>query len=65
MYPTSGHSVSLAAEYAGLGGDFKYWKYTIDDAIYRKIGRNQILAFHTAYGHSTSDLTEFNKFRMG
>lgn len=65
MYPTSGHSVSLAAEYAGLGGDFKYWKYTIDDAMYRKIGRNQILAFHTAYGHSTSDLTEFNKFRMG
>ena len=65
LYPTSGHSVSLAAEYAGLGGDFKFWKYTIDDAIYRKVGRNQILAFHTAYGHSTSDLTEFNKFRMG
>lgn len=65
LYPTSGHNVSMAAEYAGLGGDFKYWKYTIDDGIYRKVGRNQILAFHTVYGHSTSDLTEFNKFRMG
>ncbi|WP_296732003.1 BamA/TamA family outer membrane protein [Anaerovibrio sp.] len=65
MYPTSGHSVALGVEWAGLGGDFKYWKYTIDDAVYRKVGRNQILAFHTSYGHSTSDLTEFAKFRLG
>ena len=65
LYPTTGHNVSLGVEYAGLGGDFKFWRYTIDDAIYRKVGRNQILAFHTSYGHATSNLTQFNKFRLG
>ena len=65
MYPTEGHNVQLAAEFAGLGGDFKYQKYTIDDSVYRKVGRNQIVALRNAYGHSTSDLSYFNKFRIG
>ena len=65
MYPTEGHHVSLAAEFAGLGGDFKFRKYTIDDSVYRKVGRNQIVALRNAYGHSTSDLSYFNKFRIG
>lgn len=65
MYPTDGHHVRLAAEFAGLGGDFKFQKYTIDDSIYRKVGRNQIVALRNAYGHSTSDLSYFNKFRIG
>ena len=65
MYPTNGHHVRLAAEFAGLGGDFKFQKYTIDDSIYRKVGRNQIVALRNAYGHSTSDLSYFNKFRIG
>ncbi|ORU00957.1 Outer membrane protein/protective antigen OMA87 [Anaerovibrio sp. JC8] len=65
MYPTDGHNVILAAEFAGLGGDFKYQKYTIDDSVYRKVGRNQIVALRNCYGHSTSDLSYFNKFRIG
>ncbi|WP_276838012.1 BamA/TamA family outer membrane protein [Anaerovibrio lipolyticus] len=65
MYPTDGHHVRLAAEFAGLGGDFKFQKYTIDDSVYRKVGRNQIVALRNAYGHSTSDLSYFNKFRIG
>lgn len=65
MYPTGGHRVSLGFEWAGWGGDFSYQKYTIDDGIYRKIGRNQILCFHTSYGHASKNLSEFSKFRIG
>ncbi|WP_297963666.1 outer membrane protein assembly factor [uncultured Anaerovibrio sp.] len=65
LYPTNGHNVRLAVEYAGLGGKFKYQKYTIDDSIYKKVGRNQIVALRNAYGHATSELSYFNKFRIG
>lgn len=65
MYPTEGHNVRLAAEFAGLGGDFKYQKYTIDDSFYRKVGRNQIVAVRNSYGHSGNNLSEFNAFRIG
>ena len=65
MYPTGGHFVRLAAEFAGFGGDFEYQKYTIDDSAYWKVGRNQIVAFRNSYGHSGSNLGEFNAFRIG
>lgn len=65
MYPTGGHNVRLAVEFAGLGGDFNYQKYTIDDSVYWKIGRNQIVALRNSYGHSNNELSYFNKFRIG
>ncbi|WP_027397661.1 BamA/OMP85 family outer membrane protein [Anaerovibrio lipolyticus] len=65
MYPTGGHYVQLAVEFAGLGGDFNYQKYTIDDSAYWKVGRNQIVAFRNCYGHSGSELSYFNTFNIG
>ncbi|WP_027406007.1 outer membrane protein assembly factor [Anaerovibrio sp. RM50] len=65
MYPTEGHYVQLAAEFAGFGGDFNYQKYTIDDSFYRKVGRNQIVAVRNSYGHSGKNLSYFNMFRIG
>lgn len=63
--PTSGARVSLSAEVAGFGGDFKFQKYTIDDTVYKKIGRNQVLALRLGYGHSTSALPESAQYRIG
>jgi len=65
MYPTGGHYVQLAVEFAGMGGDFNYQKYTIDDSAYWKVGRNQIVALRNSYGHSNDELSYFNKFRIG
>ncbi len=63
--PTSGARVSLSAEVAGFGGDFKFQKYTFDDTVYRKIGRNQVLALRLGYGHATSSLPESAQYRIG
>ena len=65
IYPTEGYKSTLGYEYAGLGGDFSYHKFTIDGSTFRKVGRNQILVFHGSYGHSTDDLPTVSKFMLG
>lgn len=65
IYPTEGYKSTLGYEYAGLGGDFSYHKFTIDGSTFRKVGRNQILVFHGSYGHSTEDLPTVSKFMLG
>lgn len=65
IYPTEGYKSTLGYEYAGLGGDFSYHKFTIDGSTFRKVGRNQILVFHGSYGHATEDLPTVSKFMLG
>lgn len=65
IYPTEGYKSTLGYEYAGLGGDFSYHKFTVDGSTFRKVGRNQILVFHGSYGHSTDDLPTVSKFMLG
>ncbi|MDD3114396.1 MAG: BamA/TamA family outer membrane protein [Anaerovibrio sp.] len=65
IYPTSGYKSTLGYEYAGLGGDFRYHKFTVDGSVFRKVGRNQVLVFHGSYGHATSDLPSVSKFMLG
>ena len=65
IYPTEGYKSVLGYEYAGLGGDFKYHKFTIDGSTFRSVGRNQVLVFHGSYGHATSNLPTVSKFMLG
>ena len=34
IYPTEGYKSTLGYEYAGLGGDFSYHKFTIDGSTF-------------------------------
>lgn len=63
--PTEGGRVSLAAEYGGLGGDFDFTKFTIEDQRYFKAGRAQVYATRMQYGYGSGDLTEFNEYKVG
>ena len=63
--PTSGGRVSLSGEFAGLGGDFSFQKYTIEDNRYIKVGRSQVLALRGQYGIGTGNISEFNQYRVG
>ena len=65
IYPTEGYKSTLGYEYAGMGGDFTYHKFTIDGSVFRKVGRNQVLVFHGSYGHSTDNLPTVSKFMLG
>ncbi len=65
IYPTDGYKSVLGYEYSGLGGDFKYHKFTVDGSTFRKVGRNQVLVFHGSYGHATSTLPTIAKFMLG
>lgn len=64
-YPSSGGRVSLEAEVAGIGGDFNYQKYTIEDRRFFKAGKSQVWAFRGQYGFGTGDIPETNEYRIG
>lgn len=64
-YPTSGGRVSLELEAAGLGGDFSYQKYTIEDSRFFKAGKSQVWAFRAQYGYGTGNIPETNEYRIG
>lgn len=65
IYPTKGHRAVLGYEYTGLGGDFRYQKFTIEDSKFWPVGRNQVLVAHGSYGHATSQLPESAQFMLG
>ena len=61
----TGGRVSISGEFAGLGGDFDFQKYTIDDQRYFKLGHAQVLALRGQYGVGFGSISEFNQYRMG
>ena len=65
MYPTSGHRANWSIEYAGLGGKFKYQKYSISESRFYKVGTNNVVALRLEYGHSPQHLSESAQFRVG
>ncbi len=64
-YPTSGGRISLQTEIAGLGGDFSYQKYTIEDQRYKKVGHAQVLAVRAQYGHGNGNIPESAQYKIG
>lgn len=63
--PTEGGRVELTGEVAGLGGDFDYQKFSIEDQRYFKVGHAQVLALRGQVGAGHGDMSYFNKFRIG
>lgn len=63
--PTTGGRISLATEFAGLGGDFDFQKYTIEDQRYKKVGHAQVLAMRAQYGFGHGTISEFNQYKVG
>ena len=63
--PTTGGRVSLTGEFAGLGGDFDYQKFDIEDQRYFKVGHAQVIALRGQLGGSHGHISEYSRFRIG
>ncbi len=63
--PMTGSRVNLSAELAGLGGDFTFQKYTLNDQHYFKVGHAQVVAVRAQYGIGNGEISEFNQYRIG
>lgn len=63
--PTEGNRVNLTTEFAGLGGDFDYQKYTIENNHYIKVGHAQVLAMRAQYGHGDGNMPESAQYQLG
>lgn len=65
FYPTEGIRTSLSLEYAGLGGDFDYTKFTGSAQRYYKVGHAQVIALRGSVGYANEDLPEAALFEVG
>jgi len=65
--PTEGTRFLLSAEFAGkgLGGDFSFNKYTLEDRQYFKVGREHVVAVRLMAGFATGKMPEAGKFSVG
>lgn len=63
--PMTGSRASLSAEFAGLGGDFNYRKFTLEDNHYFKAGHAQVFAIRGMYGRGFGHISESGVFRIG
>lgn len=63
--PTEGKRYSFSAEFAGLGGDFDFNKYTVEGRQYSKVGRDHVLAFRATLGYADGKMSEAGKFAVG
>ncbi|MGP1366789.1 MAG: BamA/OMP85 family outer membrane protein [Schwartzia sp. (in: firmicutes)] len=63
--PMTGNRASLSFEFAGLGGDFNYRKFTLEDTLYLKAGRAQVFALRGMYGRGFGHISESDVFRIG
>ena len=65
-FPTEGSRTSLSMEYAGLGGDFDYMKFTLGGQKYYKVGHAQVIALRATAGYATKDdMPEAAMFDVG
>ncbi len=64
-YPTEGSRTGISVEYAGLGGDFDYTKFTLNGQKYYKVGHAQVIALRGSVGYSPDDLPEAALFEAG
>ena len=63
--PMTGSRASFSAEFAGLGGDFNYRKFTLEDNHYFKAGHAQVFALRAMYGRGFGHISESGVFRIG
>ena len=63
--PMSGSRMSLSGEFAGLGGDFTFQKYTAEGQHYIRAGHAQVFALRASYGYGNGEISEFNQYRVG
>ena len=64
-FPTEGSRTSIGVEYAGLGGDFDYTKFTLSGQKYYKVGHAQVIALRGSVGYANEDLPENSAFEVG
>ncbi len=65
FFPMTGSKVNLTGEIAGMGGDFKYQKFTFEDNHFFKVGRSQVFAVRAMYGRGFGHIPESGQFRIG
>ena len=63
--PSEGTRYSLAAEVAGLGGDFTFNKYTAEARHYWKVGKSQVVAARGIMGYGTGSIPYMQQFAAG
>ena len=63
--PTEGTRYSLAAEIAGLGGNFSFNKYTAEVRHYWKVGKSQVVAARGVWGYGSGSIPYMQKFSVG
>jgi outer membrane protein insertion porin family len=63
--PHAGKRNSYSFEWAGLGGDFKFEKISVNYRYYIPLNRDRVLAFDLAAGYAWGDLPLSQRFSVG
>lgn len=63
--PHSGKRNAYMFEWAGLGGDFKYEKISVDYRYYLPLKKNRVLAFDVEAGYAWGDMPLSQRFSVG
>ena len=63
--PHAGKRNSYTFEWAGMGGDFKFEKLSVDYRYYLPLNRNRVLAFDLAAGYAWGDMPLSQRFAVG
>ena len=63
--PTEGTRYLLSAEFAGLGGDFNFTKYTGEVRHYWKVGKSQVVAARGIVGYGSGHIPYMQLFSAG
>ena len=63
--PHAGKRNSYTFEWAGLGGDFKFEKISVNYRYYLKMQKNRVLAFDLAAGYAWGNMPLSQRFAVG
>ena len=63
--PHAGKRNAYTFEWAGLGGDFKFEKLSVDYRYYIPLKKNRVLAFNLAAGYAWGDMPLSQRFAVG
>lgn len=65
--PTRGKRLAFTGGIAGhgLGGDFDYYKFTVENRLYYKVGRKHVIAIRLMGGFANGDMPYHDLFTLG
>lgn len=65
--PTKGKRLSFTGTWAGngLGGDFDYFKFSVENRLYYKVGRAHVIAVRLMGGIASGDMPFSDMFSLG